>query len=113
MIEKKIGKITNVKFGRGGYQDAMMGIQVSLGSEKDCWGVSDFRGDWGVDTEASVYASWSEEDRLMNFGKVVSYVNELLLQAKVYDVASLKGIPIEATFEGNTLKSWRVLEEVL
>jgi len=113
MLEKKIGKITNVKFGRGGYQDAMMGISVSLGSDKDSWSVGDFKGTWGVDTEVSEYAKWTEEDRQKHFGEVMTFVNELLLKAKKYNVADLKGVPVEVTFEGNTLKSWRILEEVL
>jgi len=31
-MEKKLGKIENVKFGIGGYQDAMIGLHVTLGN---------------------------------------------------------------------------------
>jgi hypothetical protein len=41
------------------------------------------------------------------------YVSKLLKEAKVDSVDKLKGKPVEVTFEGNTLKSWRILTEVL
>jgi hypothetical protein len=41
------------------------------------------------------------------------YVSKLLRDAKVDSVEKLKGKPIEATFDGNTLKEWRILTEVL
>ena len=40
-------------------------------------------------------------------------INKLLNEAKRETVEGLKGIPIEATFEGNVLRGWRVLTEVL
>jgi hypothetical protein len=41
------------------------------------------------------------------------YVSTLLKEAKVNSVDMLKGKPVEVTFDGNTLKSWRILTEVL
>jgi hypothetical protein len=41
------------------------------------------------------------------------YVSKLLKEAKVDSVEKLKGKPIEATFDGNMLKEWRILTEVL
>ena len=37
----------------------------------------------------------------------------ILQNAKKNDIAKLPGTPIEATFEGNLLKDWRILHEVL
>jgi hypothetical protein len=41
------------------------------------------------------------------------YVSSLLKDAKVNSVDQLKGKPVEVTFDGNMLKSWRILTEVL
>ncbi len=38
---------------------------------------------------------------------------ELLNQAKVDDVSKLKGKPVEIELDGNLLKSWRLLTEVI
>jgi hypothetical protein len=41
-------------------------------------------------------------------------LSKLLKEAKVDSVGKLKDIPVEVTFfEGNILKEWRVLTEVL
>jgi hypothetical protein len=41
------------------------------------------------------------------------FLSKLLKDAKVRSVDKLKGIPVEAIFDGNVLKEWRVLTEVL
>jgi hypothetical protein len=41
------------------------------------------------------------------------YVSKLLKDAKVNSVDELKGKPVEVTFDGNMLKEWRILTEVL
>jgi hypothetical protein len=41
------------------------------------------------------------------------YVSKLLKESKVDSVEKLKGKPVEVTFEGNMLKEWRILTEVL
>ena len=40
-------------------------------------------------------------------------LNALLQDAKVTHVGELVGVPVEVTFDGMTLQSWRVLKEVL
>jgi hypothetical protein len=40
-------------------------------------------------------------------------LKEVLEAAHKQDVSELKGVPIECTFEGNLLKDWRVLTEVI
>jgi hypothetical protein len=44
---------------------------------------------------------------------MVKKVNKLLKDAKVTSIDQLKGKPIEIINEGLTLKSWRILTEVL
>jgi hypothetical protein len=48
MERKSIGKIQSATFGMGGYQDAMIGVSWTLGSDKECWGVGDFWGAWAT-----------------------------------------------------------------
>lgn len=106
---KEIGKIQKATFGMGGYQDAMIGISFSLGSNG--WGVGDFWGAWAV--ERSEHCKWSEQDRIDEMGKTVWRIRNLLKDANVDDIARLVGKPIEVTFDGNSLKSWRILTEAI
>ena len=111
-MEKRLGKITSVKFGLGGYQGAMLGLHVSLGH--DSWGVNDSTANWDAEQiKWSEHTKWSEEDRDGWYAEIMRYVSKLLKEAKVNSVEELKGKPIEATFDGNMLKEWRILTEVL
>ena len=111
MRETKIGKISHVRYGLGGYQDAMLGISFTLSSEG--WGVGDFWGAWSSMIEHTEYCKWTEESRIKSHGDTAMRISKLLLEAKVTSVDKLKGVPVEVTFEGNQLKSWRVLTEAL
>jgi hypothetical protein len=109
MNQVEIGKINEVRFGSGGYQDAMIGFTFQLGGKS--WGTGDFWGFWSMDPTSS--AEWTAEKREIALGKTVMRVQKLMEQAKVQDFTKLKNIPVEVKFEDNTLKSWRILEEVL
>lgn len=111
MIRKEIGKIQSVSFGRGGYQDAMIGISFTLGSEKQSWATCDFWGYWSMNPNPS--CKWTKQDQIKSLGETVLRINKLLSDANVSDINKLKGIPIEVGFESNTLKSWRILTEVI
>lgn len=110
-MNKSIGKIRSIQFGLGGYQDAMIGFTVDLGSDKECWGVGDFKGAWA--SKRSDSCKWTEEDRMAELGKACMWINGLLNDAKVESLDDLCGKPVEVTFENNTLKSWRILTEVI
>lgn len=111
-MNTQLGKITRATFGPGGYQDAQFGLSVALGGES--WGVGDFKGFWDVKTVPSNPSfKWTEADRDAAYAATMRFVAELLRDAKVSDVARLVGVPVEVTFDGNTLHSWRVLTEVL
>jgi len=110
-MRTEIGKIQAVKFGMGGYQDAMVGISITLGSDKNCWGVGDFKGAWGI--SRSEYSKWTEEDRIKQLGEMVMWAHKIMQEAKVEDLNDLVGKPVEVTFEEMTLKSWRILTEVI
>jgi hypothetical protein len=111
-MEKKLGKIESVSFGLGGYQECNLGLSVTLGNGS--WGVGDFRGGWDAESiKWSENCKWTESDRSKNYDDTMRYLSKLLKDAKVTSVDKLKGIPVEVTFDGNTLKEWRILTEVL
>lgn len=109
MTRTELGKIKTAQFGWGGYNESMVGVTFDLGGAG--WGVGDHWGAWG--TERTEYCKWTEDERLRQLGEVCMRLAALLKAAKVEHVANLPGTPVEVTFEGNTLKSWRVLEEML
>lgn len=105
----ELGSIQKIAFGWGGYQDMMIGLSITLGGK--AWGCGDFKGAWGV--EWTEHCKWTEQDRRNDLGEACMFLRDLLTKAKKQTLDQLQGVPIEAIFEGNTLKSWRVLEEVL
>jgi hypothetical protein len=108
----EIGKIESVKFGIGGYQDVMIGLHVTLSGKG--WGVNDSKAAWDfTKVQRSLHTQWTEENRSQNYADIIRYVSKLLDDAKVSSLAELEGKPVEATFNNNTLFSWRILTEVL
>lgn len=112
-MEKRIGKINYISLGYGGYQDAQFGLNIDLSSKKDGWGVCDFKGFWSIDTKCDKRCKWTEKDRDESFTKTMRLINKLLSQSNKKSLDQLKGVPVEVTFDGNLLKDWRILTEVL
>jgi hypothetical protein len=111
-MEKKLGKIEEVSFGLGGYQGAMLGLHVTLGDGS--WGIGDSKSNWDAEQiKWFKHTQWTEEDRDGWYSEIMRYVSKLLKEAKVDSVDKLKGKPVEVTFDGNQLKEWRILTEVL
>lgn len=111
-MRKELGKINHLRIGMGGYQDCMFGISIDLGGEG--WGVGDFKGFWSpARMKRSDNAQWTEADRDEEIVTTFRWLDALMAEAKVTDSNELVGIPIEATFDGMLLKSWRILKEVL
>lgn len=108
MNRKELGKIQSVSFGYGGYQEAQFGVSFILGGAG--WGVGDF---WGTWAEWSKPCKWTQEDQKDTFGETVVKIRDLLKQAKKQELHQLKGVPVEVTFNNNTLVSWRILKEVI
>jgi hypothetical protein len=110
VTEKKLGKISKAEYGFCGYQDAMLGLNVTISG--DGWGVgADKPGAWT--TAITDSTQWTEDDRIKGLGKNGMEILKLLEDAKVQYVSKLIGIPVECTFDGNSLVSWRILKEVL
>lgn len=112
MVRKELGKIKSVSFGHGGYQDACIGINLTF--EGEWGGVSSGMTAWDANMiKHSEHCKWTEADRSKQYDEIVRYVSDLLAQAKVDSVDKLKGKPVEVTFDGNMISSWRILTEVL
>ena len=108
-MKKELGKISNVRFGMGGYQGVQFGLSLTF--EMPGSGCGTFDGHWA--DPPSDTAQWTEADQLKFFGELIARVIKLMKQAKVEDVMGLKGVPVELEFDGTALKEWRILEEVL
>lgn len=108
-MRTELGKIQKATFGFGGYQDAQFGVGFTLGG--NAWGVSDFRGGWGM--EPSDHAKWTAAENNGVIADACTWLRDILNAAGKTDISQLPGTPIEATFEGMKLSSWRVLKEVL
>lgn len=107
---KELGKIQKAWFGLGGYQDAQVGLWLQLGGEG--WGVgTGEQGGWSFPPDT--HAKWTLEDQSDTYATMVRKVLELLKFAKVDSIDKLHGIPVECTFDGMQLKSYRILTEVL
>lgn len=109
MITKELGKITCVSVGFGGYQDVQFGVWFNLGG-KD-WGVSDGKGFWA--DSPSTNCKWTKKDQDQAWADTMAYLCKLCKITGVKSVNELKGKPVEVSLENNTIKSWRLLTEVL
>ena len=107
--QKKLGRISDVRFGIGGYQNAMIGLTLQF-DLKDT-SVGTFDGYWVI--ERSEHAKWTEDERLLALGKVCMNLSELLSLIGGSSVDDLIDKPVEVTLDGNRLTSWRLLTEVL
>lgn len=110
-MEKGLGKISYITLGDGGYQDIQFGVSVTL--DTPIGSVMDFKGYWGLTIEVGKNTKWTEADRDAAFADVMRWLNQLMMESKVTSFNALKGKPVEVTFDGNKLHSWRILTEVL
>lgn len=104
----RLGKIENVYFGMGGYQNAMLGVTFVLST-----GNIDFKGYWGSDPDPD--AKWGKEDQINALGNVALEIGNILRNAQVDTLDQLIGMPIEVTYDGvvGPMLNWRILHEVL
>lgn len=110
--QKRLGKIKDVYYGHGGYQDAFLGLHLVFGG--DGWGCGkSLTCPWDPEIMSAEGKPWSEEERNALFAKGSREISSLLKKAKVSRIDKLVGIPVELVFDGDVLKSFRILEEVL
>ena len=105
-MQKELGKISAVSFGRNSDRPFLFGLELTFGGK-----------DWGTFTMIGANMSdtckWGEVERNEAFFDVCKKINKLLEDANVNSVDELVGIPVEVTFENNTLSDYRILTEVL
>ena len=108
----RLGKIQSISFGLGGYRDCCIGLHITL--EGKGWGTCTSKDAWDKNLiKWSQSCKWTEEERRESYADIMCYISDLLHTAKKTSVDQLRGVPVEAIFENNILKSWRILEEVL
>ncbi len=114
MTDKELGKIKEVTFGRCGYQNQQIGLRIVFSG--DGWGVGGGtkRMPWDPSSiEPTENSEWIEEERTDMMADIVREVSQILDDADVGHISELEGVPVECEFEGQQLKGWRVLTEVL
>ena len=105
-MERYLGKIRTCSFG---LREGRLGYHFSL--DFTGGGVDDF---WGhFDGEPSEHANWTSRDRDHFFAHSMCKVGKLLREAKKQNFNDLVGVPVEVTIERDSLRSWRVLTEVI
>lgn len=106
-----LGKIESIKFG---LNNSRIGLFYTL-SFNSCTEVQSSNAVWDPQSiQVTEYTKWTEDDRDRGLAQLMRYISKLLSEAKVDDVTKLAGKPIELTInKHNSLKSWRILTEVL
>ena len=106
-----LGKIESIKFG---LSDSRIGLFYTL-TLNNCCGTKSSKSVWDPEqVEVTEYTKWTEDDRDVQLAQLMRYISKLLSEAKVDDITKLAGKPVEVTIdEFNSLKSWRILTEVL
>lgn len=108
---KEIGKIKLVVLGFTGYQDAGFGFRFNLGGKN--WEVTDdIHWVWNEEPKKGLH-KWTKKDQLDGMSKAMEFVRKKMNEANVDNFNDLVDVPVEVTFEDHTLKSWRILTEVL
>ena len=110
MDGKFLGKIKDIYFGMN---EGQTGLFISLGSSS---GVGTFTSNsvWDpIDIEPDENHKWTNKDRDKRIAEIFKRMSRLMHDAKVKKLDDLKNIPVEMTFEGNILKEWRILAEVI
>lgn len=106
-MKEEIGKIKSVRYGMGGYQDACFGFSFELGGK--AWGVSDFWGTWA--RKPDKHTKWTVADQDREFLSSSRKVLSLLQRSGRPSIDRLVGVPVRCVFDGNTLKSWDIIED--
>lgn len=105
-MERELGKITAVSFGRNSDRPFLFGLELTLTGKG--WGTFTT-----INANMSDACEWTEEQRNAAFFEVCRKIYKLLRDANVNSVYELIGKPVEVIFENNMLRDYRILTEVL
>ena len=102
-IIKKLGKISSIHIGNGGYDNAMLGLEIS------------FLFDGGSSGRVKFYGAFKDRMNAQVSHDVMMRIKGLLEDAKVEKLSQLTGKPIEGSFksEFGALEEFRILTEVI
>jgi hypothetical protein len=108
-LRKELGKIETVSFG---IRDGRLGLHLefTFGAKGCIW--SEWTWDF-VSVERTNNAQWTELEREQRAVELMKKISRYLNEAKVTSISDLKNIPVECSFLGNMMRSWRVLKEVI
>lgn len=107
-MEKYLGKITSAEFGLVKDYPFFIGLQLKInfdGSSCECGGK------YTVNLHKD--CKWTTAERAHACMEILDRLKEILNDAKCCNVSQLVGKPVEVTIEGNVLKDFRILTEVL
>ena len=106
-----LGKIKSIKFG---LDSSRIGLFYTLAFNSSSE-VQFSNTVWDPEQiKVTQYTNWTESERDKHLAELMRYISKLLSEAKVDDITKLVGKPVEITIdEFNSLKSWRILTEVL
>ena len=106
---KALGKIESIFFG---VIDGRFGIWFTF--KADGWSVQDNNTTWDPGSvDVTEGTRWTEDERASQLSDIMYKISRLLKDAAVSDINELKNTPVEITLEGNMIKDWRVLTEVI
>lgn len=109
MIEKLLGKISDVKFGFIPDYPFLFGLDLTF-KLSDNSGI----GTGGKYTvNISKACKWSEEERNAALIDMINQIIKIMKDAKITDISDLKNKPVEVTIDRNIFKDFRILTEVL
>jgi len=103
---KTLGKITSFKFG---INEWCMGSFLTLSCDGCCVNTNNVYNC----TKHTEYSKWTPEDQKDWAAKALMTLHDWMEEAQVSDVSEMVGIPVEVTWNGNLMKSWRILTEVI
>ena len=108
-LRKQLGKIETISFG---VEDGKLGLSLTFtfGSTGCIW----YETIWDFATvEKTEYSKWTEMEREQEAVELMKKISKYLNEAKVSSITELKNVPVECSFSGNMMRSWRVLKEVI
>jgi len=104
----KLGKITKVTLGTGGYQEAQFGFSFEI--EYGIYTTGDFWGTWSERSESAKYSMYEWREHWI---EAMLRIKKIMGEAKVQEFSELIGIPVDITFDGERMTGWRILTEAL
>lgn len=109
MIEKLLGKISNVRFGFIPDYPFLFGLDLTFKlSDNTVIGTG---GKYTVNISEA--CKWSEEEKNAALIDMINQIIKVMEDAKIINISDLKNKPVEVTIDRNTFKDFRILIEVL